>query len=445
MSVHSNDGKLTWSTKLDRIGELSVANKHLVFNNLGHLINADMLMEQYQQLDRNKAAGIDKVTKESYGINLNENIQILILKIRRGTYKPQPSRITEIPKEDGSYRPLAIACFEDKLIQLAVSKILSTLYEPLFLPCSYGFRAEKSCHDALRALMRSTIANKNGAILEIDIRKYFNTIPHKEIMKILAKKISDRRFLRLIEVLITAPIIENGKTQTNTCGCPQGSIVSPVLANIYLHYVVDEWFEKIKLSHLYGRAELIRYADDMVFTFQWYGQANRFYKALAKRLAKYGLELHLDKSQLVPAGATAAVNAIRNKEKLKTFNFLGFTCYWGKGRNGKYRLKYSSRRDRFASKLKRMRKFLRENLNAKSAKEVLKHVIRVVRGWINYHAVSDNKHSVNQFLERCKYLLHRWLNRRGGKRYVSWKKLTVMLNAVGFPTRWKTVSMFHTR
>lgn len=399
---------------------------------------------QYRALDGNKAIGIDKITKESYGENLEEKIKTLIKKIRRGTYRPQPSRITEIPKEDGSTRALAIACFEDKLVQSAVNKILSTIYEPIFLPCSYGFRQGKSCHDALRALMRSTGKNPNGAVIEIDISKYFDKIPHREIIKMLSDKISDRRFIRLIEVLITAPIMENGNALKNTCGCPQGSIISPVLANIYLHHVIDEWFEIIKLSHLRGRAELIRYADDMVFTFQWYKQAERFFEVLAKRLLKYGLELHLNKSQILPVGSAAAIKAIKNGDRLKTFKFLGFTCYWGKSRNGKYRLKYSSRKDRFSTKLKGMRKFLWDNLNAEDTTLILKMVIRVIKGWVNYHAISDNRHSVDQFLEKSKYLLHRWFNRRGRKKYVTWKNLIIRLKAVGFPKRWKTISMFQT-
>lgn len=440
MTVHSKDGT-TWLTKLERIGELSANDKSVVFNNIGYLLNADMLKEQYLQLNRNKAVGIDNMTKDTYGEQLNKNINNLVMRIRRGTYKPKPARITEIPKEDGSKRPLAISCFEDKLVQLAVSKILERIYEPLFLKCSYGFRPGQSCHDALKALNKSAFRNFNGAIVEIDIRKYFNTIPHRVLMKLLRDKILDRRFLRLIEVLITAPII-NGKEETkNVCGCPQGSIISPILANIYLHHVIDEWFEAIKQSHIRGRAELIRYADDMVFTFQYQREAKRFYEVLPKRLAKYGLEMHVDKSQVIPAGHEAALRANKAGKRLPTFNFLGFTCYWGKAKKGFWRLKLTSRKDRFASKLKGMRKFLWKNLNADTA-VVLKAVIRVVRGWVNYHRVSDNDRRVSQFLVITKRLILKWLNRKGRKHPLSWEKFTRRLKAIDFPTRWKTISMF---
>lgn len=441
MTVHSKD-RISWLTKFERIGELSARNKQLVFNNIGHIINADMLKEQFQQLDGNKAVGLDKMTKASYGENLDSNISTLIQRIRRGTYKPKPARITEIPKEDGSTRPLAISCLEDKLVQLAASTILGKIYEPLFLPCSYGYRPGKSCHDALRALNHATYQHPNGSIVEIDIRKYFNTIPHKVLMKLLQKKISDYRFLRLIEVLITAPIRVNKYDEANTCGCPQGSVISPILANIYLHHVIDEWFDAIKLSHLRGKATLVRFADDMVFTFEWQDDAKRFYEALPKRLAKAGLEIHTDKSQIIPAGRLVALNAHQRHKHIPTFNFLGFTCYWGKSNKGFWRLKYTSRKDRFAAKLKGLRRYLRDNLNTRDTRSVLKAVIRVVQGWVNYHCVSDNRRRVLAFLEQTKWIILQWLNRRGGKRRVTWEKLLRGLKAIGFPKAVKTISMF---
>lgn len=442
MSVHSED-RATWLTKLERIGKLSAKDPKIIFNNLGHIIDADMLKEQYQRLDPKKAIGIDRMTKQAYGENLDENISNLVKKIRTGTYQPRPARITEIPKEDGSTRPLAISCFEDKLVQLAASTILSKIYEPLFLPCSFGFREGQSCHDALKALNSASFKNWNGAIIEIDIRKYFNTIPHEALMQILSNKISDSRFMKLIDVLITAPILEKGKAiSKNTQGCPQGSIISPVLANIYLHYVIDEWFENIKDTHMRGRAELVRYADDMVFCFEHMSVAKRFYEVLPKRLNKFGLQLHEGKSQIIAAGHQVAQRAKAQEKKLKTFNFLGFTCYWGRSLKGFWRLKYTSRKDRFAAKLKGMRAYLRENLNTKDTVQTVKRVIQVVRGWVNYHAVSDNEKRVSSFIGSSKRILWKWLNRRGGNRHATWSRLIQVLKALGFPERWKVISMF---
>lgn len=443
MTVHSIDGQ-SWLTKLERIGEKSACDKQMVFNNVGHLLNGDMLKWQFQRLDGKKAVGIDGVTKEVYALKLDENIQHLIERIRKGTYQPKPAKFTEIPKEDGGTRPLAISCLEDKLVQSAVSFILGQIYEPLFLPCSYGFRPGLNCHDALRALHQSTFRNWNGAIVEIDIRKYFNTIPHAALQKMLRAKISDRRFLRLIDQLMTAPVRESGVDRKNQQGCPQGSILSPILANIYLHHVIDEWFDSIKQTHLRGTAEMVRYADDMTFTFGSQREAARFFEVLPKRLAKFGLEMHQDKSQILPAGHVAALRARHAGGRLPTFNFLGFTCYWGKTRKGYWRLKYTSRKDRFASKLKGLRDFLWKNLNADRI-TTLRTVIRVVKGWINYHAISDNHRRVGQFIYQCRRTIYRWFNRQGGRHRMSWEKLNRILKALGFPETWKTTSMFQTR
>ncbi|ODS23363.1 hypothetical protein AB835_09425 [Candidatus Endobugula sertula] len=218
--------------------------------------------------------------------------------------------------------------------------------------------------------------------------------------------------------------------------------MSPILANIYLHHVIDEWFETIKHSHIRGKATLVRFADDMVFVFEREYEARRFYNVLPKRLAKAGLEMHTEKSQVIPAGRIAALKAYQRNERLPTFNFLGFTCYWGRATKGFWRLKLTSRKDRFAAKLKGMRQFLRKHLNTRNTVGVIKTVIRVIRGWVNYHGVSDNKRRVDQFLERSKRIILQWLNRRGGKHRVTWKRLLRALTALGFPKQWKTVSMF---
>ena len=441
MTIHSKDRK-SWLTKLDRIGELSAKNKEQVFNNIGHIIDADMLKEQYRLLDAKKAVGIDKVTKTSYGVSLDNNINKLIQKIRRGTYKSKPAKVTTIPKEDGSSRPLVISCFEDKLIQRAVSTILTKTYEPLFLSCSYGYRSGKNCHDALRALSKATYRYPYGTVVEIDIQKYFNTIPHNQLMELLQKKISDKRFLRLIEILITAPIQEGSKHKANTEGCPQGSILSPILSNIYLHHIIDEWFANIEQTHLRGKAELIRFADDMVFIFEQQSDAQRFYRALPKRLAKAGLTMHMNKSRLIPAGRSLALSLHQKGKRLPTFNFLGFTCYWGKSRKGFWRLKYKSRKDRFAAKLKGMRKYLRKNLNAKSTHSVCETVRKVIIGWINYHAISDNGRRIAQFIWQARRIMFWWFNRRGGNRRKSWAKLIHILEVMGLPNKWKITSMF---
>lgn len=443
MSVLSIDGNKTWSTKLERVSRRSVSDKLCVFNNLGHIIDYDMLKELYYTLDGTKAIGVDKITKEQYGQDLIEHLTSLLDRIRRGTYKPQPARITEIPKEDGSKRPLAISCLEDKLVQMAVNQVLNSIYEPIFLQSSYGFRPNRSCHDALRALKTETYRLGIGAVVEIDIKKYFNRIPHKEIMHFLSLKIADRRFLKLIHTLISMPTIEGKVITLNAIGCPQGSIVSPVLANIYLHYVIDEWFESVSRSHIKGRTALVRYADDMVFVFGQLSEAQRFYKTLPKRLEKFGLEMHLDKSSIIPAGHAAALMAKKQGKRLPTFKFLGFTCYWGKSRKGYWILRFTSRGDRFKEKLRGMKKFLWKNLNTPDTEKTIRTVRRVIVGWVNYHLISFNERRVSSFLLISKRILFKWFNRRGSKK-MNWTKFAMIMNQCHFPRRrdFKSTSMF---
>jgi RNA-directed DNA polymerase len=441
MAVQTDDGNQK-TTKLERIGKRARFKKDTVFNNIGH-VDLDLLSECYRELDGKKAIGIDGVNKATYGERLEENLQDLLARIRRNAYKPQASRLVEIPKEDGSSRPLAISCFEDKIVQLAVSKILTAVYEPLFLPCSYGYRGGVDGHEALRALMKHSNQNQNGATLEIDLRKYFNSIPHEHLRTILGEKITDRRFLKLVDKLIRAPVKEGGKSKLNEIGCPQGSICSPMISNIYLHHVIDSWFSEISKSHIKGMANMVRFADDMVFVFQIKEEADRFYKVLPKRLEKFGLILHEDKSSLIRSGRKAAEEADKRGERLPTYKFLGFVCYWGKSRKGRWRLKYKSRSDRFAGKLNGPRQYLREHRNQDTCQGITQ-VKRIVVGWINYHAISDNQRRVSSFIFQSKHALFAWINRKGGNRKMNWTRFSGLLKRMNYPQGFKTKSMFAT-
>lgn len=441
MTIHSIDGK-PLSNRIARIGQLSAMNPKMVFNNLGHHINETTLTECFKRLDGKKALGIDRVTKEEYGKSLEENLKKLVVRIRRGTYRPRAARITKIPKLDGETRPLAISCTEDKLVQKCVANVLEQIYEPLFLKCSFGYRPGLSSHDALRALCSASHKYWDGAVVEIDLRRYFNTIPHREMLEILGKKIRDKRFLELIEVLLKAPSFENGKVVANELGSPQGSILSPLLANIYLHEVVDEWFAAITKSHFCGRAEVIRFADDMVFLFDNSLHADKFFKALPKRLAKYGLELHAEKSQLLLSGFKAAKRANLKGERLGTYKFLGFTCYWGLTRNRKlWSFKLKTQGERLRKALQRIKGYLREGLSTSDLKLFLKGFVSRVKGWVNYHAVSNNQPSVESFLFVCRRHLLRWFRRRGsGRGRLTESAVNALLKTFGFPYNFKTFS-----
>lgn len=440
MTVQTDDGQEK-TTKLDRIGKRAKYQLDTVFNNIGHAIDLVFLRECYQELNGKKAIGIDRVSKATYGEKLEENLQDLLARMRRNGYRPQAARLVEIPKEDGSTRPLAISCFEDKIVQLAVSKILTAIFEPQFLPCSYGYREGVNGHEALRALMKHSNENPNGATLEIDLRKYFNSIPHADLQSILKGKITDKWFLKLVEKLIRSPIIVNGKPELNRVGCPQGSIISSILSNVYLHYVMDSWFAEISKSHIRGKVNMVRFADDMVFVFQVKEEADRFYEVLPKRLEKYGLKLHEDKSNLIRSGRGSAAEAERRGERLPVYKFLGFTCYWGKSRKGWFRLKYKSRSDRFTGKLNGLRKYLKKNLNQKTHL-VIKRVKSIVVGWVNYHAISDNQRRVNSFIYQSTRALFSWINRKGGKRRMNWANFGKLMKRLNYPHSFKTTSMF---
>jgi RNA-directed DNA polymerase len=434
MSTLSKDGQ-TWLTKLERVEELSKSNRDIVFNNLGHIINLEMLKDCHRTLDGKKAVGIDGVTKLKYDEGLDENLKNLLVRIRRGLYRPQAMRIVEIPKEDGSTRPLAIACYEDKIVQTAISRIFNAIYEPLFLEGSYGYRPGRSAHDAIKALHAEVWQNMNGALIEIDLCKYFNSIPQEKLLELLCKKVSDRRFISLLKHMLRAPSIEKGVSKENLTGVPQGSIISPILSNIFLHHAIDEWVMSLapggQINHFKKRASVVRFCDDMIFLFEDPIEAQAFRNVLPKRLAKFGIAIHERKSGMYPSGMAAIREKALGKKKLPTFKFLGFQFFWGKSRKGFYRLKQKTRIDRMRSKLSGLKDFLRKNLNCPNHMLVLKQVSKVVRGWMEYFGVSDNTSMVWSFIKETQVIIYRWFNRRGGKKGMTWEKLSSILAATG--------------
>jgi len=437
MSTRSTGG-FAWEIKLRRVRELAMQDKATVFNNLGHIIDAEMLYYCYYQLDGKKAVGIDGVTKIGYFAEVTKNIEELLTRIRRGTYEPKPARMTEIPKEDGSKRPLAIACFEDKIVQSALNLILQAIFEPTFLPCSFGFRPGTGCHEALIDLFKHMSDTPKGAIVEIDIRKYFNRVPHAPLKGFLDARISDKRFMGLIDKMLTAPIQNlDGSIAPSHLGVPQGSILSPLLANIYLHHVIDLWVKDLK-GYFKGSINVVRFADDMVFVMSEPHEASALYRTLPKRLGKFGLEMATEKSSIVPCGTWTIRDMREKRSPMPTFKFLGFEVHWAllckldkRGRK-QYRPMVRPRKDRMNSRLKDVKVFLRKNLNAKNHMKILKQVRAVVRGWINYFAVSDCAPHLWNFSKKARRLIHHWFNRRGKKGCMSWPKLQKVLDSIEF-------------
>jgi group II intron reverse transcriptase/maturase len=427
MSSHSK-GAVHLPTKLDRVEQRSRQDKGTVFNNLGHLIDLVLLRECHDSLDGNKAVGIDGISKTIYGKNLENNLEQLLFKLRRGSYHPQAARIVEIPKVNGEKRPLAISCFEDKIVQEAVKRIVERIYEPLFVDSSHGFRPGRNCHSALAALGRYVENWECGAVLEIDLRKYFNTIPHKPLERMMRAKISDEKFLHLILKLLKAPILNAaGEAERNEIGSPQGSILSPVLSNVYLHHVLDTWFDWINTSQFGGSAGMVRYADDGAFTFRSIHDAERFQKQLIEQLAKYGIGVNLEKTSVLPSGRREAERHER----------IGLSMHvWGTSVNRKtgkrfWRVKRRTCPKRFRKKLIEMKSFIRKH---RHEKDLILRVKRATLGYLNYFAVTDNTKRISQFVYTVRRMLFKWLNRRSQKRSFDWERFDLLLKKLAFPT-----------
>ncbi len=309
-------------TKLVRIAEISAISKHPIFTSVYHLINEDMLKQCHKELDGSKAVGIDKVTKDEYGKNLDRNIKDLVQRLKNKSFKPLPSLRVYIPKANGKKRPLGIASYEDKIVQMAVKKILGAIYEPRFLNCMYGFRPNRGCHEAIKEVYQRISYGKISYIVDADIKGFFDHIDHEWMMKFLEWNIQDKNLLWLIRKYLKAGIMEQGKFEPTEEGSAQGSIMSPMLANIYMHHVLTLWFKLVVKKKMQGECFLVNFADDFVAGFQYKSEAERYYKGLKERMEKFGLELESSKSRLIEFGRFAEQNRrARGEHKRKHLTF----------------------------------------------------------------------------------------------------------------------------
>lgn len=400
----------TFEVPLNRWARLSLkaADTEVVFCNLHTHINGDSLREAFKAVDGNKALGVDGISKTEYGRNLEENLASLALRVQRGSYRPKPKREVLIPKANGKTRPLAIACFEDKLVDWVVGKILATTFEPLFIRNSFGYRPHKSAHDAIKACYYSLCKNKRQHVVEIDFSSFFNTIPHRKLMKVIAKRISDKRFKGLIGRFLKSELISyEGEALPSTIGTPQGSIMSPVLANIYLNEVLDQWFLKNYASH---SNIIARYADDAVFFFKKEETAQQFLKALRERVKHYALNLNEDKTH----------NLTLNKQNHKHFHFLGFTFYWGK-QGSRTLLKVKTQKEKLLKSIREFEQWIKKNRNTMKLNELWAIAKAKIRGHINYYGFWMNGLKINHFYWEATRSLFKWLNRRSQKRSYSWE------------------------
>ena len=413
-------------TKLARISQLSSENPDMVFTSIGHLINKEMLKECHRKMDGDKAVGIDGVTKEEYGRKLEENLDKLVERLKKKSYKPQPARRVEIPKENGKTRPLSIYCYEDKLVQEALRRILEAVFEPHFYDEMMGFRPKRGCHQAIRKLNVMLEMRPTNYVLDADIKSLFNHIDHEWAVRFIESRIKDPNIIRLVRRMLKAGIIENYEYEETEEGSEQGSVCSPVIANIYMHYVLVWWFRERIEPMLKGYGGLVVYADDFVACFQYKEEAEEFYRHLKGRMEHFGMTLEESKTRLIEFGRYAEERCGKKGRKPGTFTFLGFTHYCSHGRNGKFRVKRKTSRKKFTKKCKEIRHLIRE-MRVYPIKAIIKKLNQILVGYYHYYGITDNFQSIGKFRREVVKSLFKWLNRRSQRKSYSWEGFNEML------------------
>lgn len=411
--------------KLLLIHRKAKMDKKLRFTTLmHHIYNVDMLEFAYFELERNAAPGVDKETWRGYGIDLGRNIKELSTQLKSGAYKAKPVRRVYIPKADGKQRPLGVTALEDKIVQRAAVAVLNTVYEADFVGFSYGFRPKRSQHQALDALYIGIFAKKVSYVFDADIQDFFNKIDRKWLIKFIEHRIADRRVVRLIQKWLNAGILEEGKVSYNEQGTPQGSAASPLLANVFLHYVYDLWVQQWRKRRARGEVIVIRYADDTVVGFQYESDAKQFHEELKERLRKFGLELHPEKTRLIEFGRFASENRKKwNKGKPDTFTFLGFTHICGKTKkNGRFTIWRHTIKKRMQKKLKEVKEELKKRMHD-SIQATGQWLRAVVTGHYRYYGVPGNYEAMDYFRHLVGRRWKQSLKRRSQKANITWEKM----------------------
>jgi RNA-directed DNA polymerase len=413
---------------LERIRKVAKERKKEKFISLLHHISIDLLEDAFYELKTDAAPGVDRLTWKDYEADLERNLEDLHDRVRSGAYRARPSRRVYIPKPDGRQRPLAVAALEDKIVQRAVVALLNAIYEEDFLGFSYGFRPGRGTHDALDALCVGIHSKKVSFILDVDIQSFFDEVNHEWLIRFLEHRIGDRRIIRLIRKWLQAGVMENGIVTVSERGTGQGAVISPLLANIYLHYVLDLWANRWRQRETTGDMIIVRYADDFIVGFQHESDARRFLDEMHERLKKFALTLHPEKTRLIEFGRFAAERRQRRGlGKPETFNFLGFTFICGKTRAGKFQIKRRTRRDRMLAKLKMIKEEMWRRMHQPIPVQG-KWLWSVVNGYFNYHAVPTNAHALHVFRHHVTDLWRRTLRRRSQKDRMTWDRMTQLVD-----------------
>ena len=422
-STHRTLSRVRVTQALDRVRQAARQRKKEKFTALFHHLSIDLLREAFLALKRDAAPGVDDLTWRTYAADLEENLIDLHARVHRGAYRALPSRRTYIPKADGRQRPLAVAALEDKIVQRATVAVLNSIYEEEFLGFSYGFRPKRGQHDALDALVVGITSKRVNFILDADVRSFFDEVSQGWLVRFVEHRIGDPRVVRLIQKWLKAGVLEDGVVTVSDKGTGQGSVISPLLANVYLHYVFDLWADRWRRREAAGDVIIVRYADDIVVGFEHEADARRFWDAMQKRFEEFALSLHPDKTRLIEFGRHAA--ARRGKAGLgkpETFNFLGFTFICGRSRSGKFLVKRKSRRDRMRGRLKDIKEELRRRRH-QPIPEQGKWLTQVVRGYFAYHAVPTNSASIRAFRHYVVDLWRRSLSRRSQRGGITWQRI----------------------
>lgn len=401
--------------RLDRITLRAEGDAAATFNNLFTLLDQELLFYAFRKLKRDKAPGVDGVTVADYETNLRNNLRDLENRLHRGSYLPQPSLRREIPKGKGKTRALGMSCVEDKIVQRAIVMVLERIYEVDFADTSFGFRPERSPHQALSVLGKLIATRKVNWILDADIAGFFDNLSHTQLLELLGRRIEDPRMLRLIGRLLRAGVMIDDQRYDTTEGAAQGSILSPLLANVYLHYVLDEWFERDVKPRLKGESHLVRYADDFIVAFELESDAKAFAEVLGKRLGRFSLEVAPEKTKLVRFGRFARRDCQRQGEGAPgTFDFLGFTHYCGTSRAGKFKLKRKTATKKYRTKVRELKAWFRSKLTTPIA-EVWPTLVRKLQGHYQYYNINDNWCWLIKFRQAALRLGLRWMRRRSQK------------------------------
>ena len=409
---------------LERIRKVARERKKEKFISLSHHISIDLLEDAFYELKVDAAPGVDRLTWKDYEADLERNLEDLHNRVRSGAYRARPSRRVYIPRPDGRQRPLAVAALEDKIVQRAVVTLLNAIYEEDFLGVSYGFRPGRSTHDALDALCVGIHSKKMSFILDADIRSFFDEINQEWLIRFLEHRIGDRRIIRLIQKWLKAGVMEDGVVTVSDRGTGQGSVISPLLANIYLHYALDLWALRWRRREVTGDMIFVRYADDFIVGFQHESDARRFLDEMRERLGKFALSLHPEKTRLIEFGRFAAERRKRRGfGKPETFNFVGFTFICGKTRAGKFQIKRKTRRDRMRAKLTMIKEEMWRRMHQPIPQQG-KWLWYVVNGYFNYHAVPTNARALHVFRHQIADLWRRTLRRRSQKDRITWERMT---------------------